>query len=99
MRRFLADRSLIHAGNLVEIRFEDLEASPLDQLRRVYDGLGLPGFAAAEPAFRSYLDSVAGYRKNAYELDGNVVAKVNQHWPYAFEEWGYDRLEPLPDSG
>lgn len=99
MRRLLADRSLIPAGNLVEIRFDDLEASPLDQLRRVYDGLALPGFAAAEPAFRSYLDSVAGYRKNVYELDGDVVAKVNRHWPYAFEEWGYDRLDPLPDSG
>ncbi len=99
MRRFLAERSLIPDGHLVEIRFDDLEASPLDQLRRVYDGLGLPGFAAAEPAFRSYLDAVAGYRKNVYELDGNVIAKVNAHWPYAFETWGYERLEPPPDSG
>ncbi len=98
MRRFLAETSLIPDGNLVEIRFDDLEASPLDQLRRVYDGLGLPGFAAAEPAFRSYLDSVSGYRKNAYELDGDVVAKVNEHWPYAFEAWGYERLEPSSDS-
>jgi len=99
MRRFLADRSLVPEGNLVEIRFEDLETSPLVQLRRVYAGLDLPGFAAAESAFRSYLDSVAGYRKNAYELNGDVIAKVNEHWPYSFEEWGYDRLEPLQDSG
>ena len=99
MRRFLADRSLIPAGNLVELRFEDLEASPLDQLRHVYDGLGLPGFAAAESGFRSYIDSVADYKKNAYELAGDVIAKVNRHWPYAFEVWGYERLEPLPDSG
>jgi hypothetical protein len=99
MRRFLADRSQIPAGNLVEIRFEDLEASSLAQLRQVYDGLGLPGFAAAESGFRSYLDSVAGYRKNTYELDGHVIAKVNRYWGFAFDQWGYDRLEPLPDSG
>ncbi len=98
MRRFLDERSLIPDGNFVEIRFDDLEASPLDQLRRVYDKLGLPGFAAAEPAFRSYLDSVADYRKNAYELDGDAIEKVNAHWPYAFETWGYDRREPPPDS-
>jgi len=89
---------LIPDGSLVEIRFEDLEVSPLDQLRRVYNGLGLPGFAAAEPAFRSYLDSVADYRKNAYELDGDVIEKVNAHWPYAFEAWGYERLEPSSKS-
>jgi len=99
MRRFLADRSLISAGNLVEIRFEDLETSPLAQLCRVYDGLGLPGFAAAESRFRLYLDSVAGYRKNAYEMDGNVIAKVNRHWQFAFDQWGYDRLEPFPSAG
>ena len=94
MRRFLADRSLIPAGNLAELRFEDLEASPLDQLRQVYEELGLPGFAASESGFRSYMESVAGYRKNVYELDGDVIVKVNRHWPYAFEEWGYDRLDP-----
>lgn len=93
MHRFLADRSLIPAGNLLEIRFEDLETSPLDQLRRVYAGLCLPGFAAAEPAFRSYLESVSDYRKNAYELDRDVIAKVNEHWPFAFEAWGYEHLE------
>jgi hypothetical protein len=98
MHRFLGDRSLIPAGNLLEIRFEDLEASPLAQLRRVYDGLGLPGFAAAESGFRSYIDSIADYRKNTYEMDASVIAKVNQHWQFAFDQWGYDRLEPLPDS-
>ena len=35
MHRFLTDRSLIPAGKLVEIRFDDLEDSPLEQLRRV----------------------------------------------------------------
>ena len=98
MRRFLADRSRIPAGNLVEIRFEDLEGSPLAELRRAYDSLGLPGFDAAEESVRSYLDSIAGYRKNAYELDGEVIATVNRHWAFAFEAWGYDRLESLPDS-
>jgi hypothetical protein len=99
MRRFLTDRRLIPPGNLVEVRFEDLEAAPLEELRRVYEGLGLPGFAAAEPAFRSYLDSVSGYRKNAYELDRETIEKVNAHWAFAFEAWGYKRRVPSPRSG
>ncbi len=99
MRRFLAERSMIPADSLVEVRFEDLETSPLDEIRRVYEELDLPGFAAAEPRLQSYLASVSGYRKNAYTLDEDAIAKVNEHWPYAFEAWGYERLEPTAGSG
>ena len=94
MERFLADSSLIPSGNLVEVRFEDLEEEPLIQLRRIYDELGIPGFAAAEPSFRSYIDSIVDYKKNTYEMDGEVIEKVNRRWRFAFDQWGYDRLEP-----
>ena len=92
LQRYLADRTLIPPANLVEVRFEDLEAAPLGQVRRVYERLGLPGFAEAEPAFRAHVDSVAGYQKNQYALTGEVIRKVNQHWQFAFDEWGYMRL-------
>jgi hypothetical protein len=94
LRHYLADRALIPTRNLVEVKFEDLEVAPLVQLRHVYDGLGLPGFAQAEPAFRAYLASTAGYQKNQYELTDEVIAKVNRHWQFAFAEWGYPFLEP-----
>ncbi len=96
VQRLLADKALIPAGNLVEVKYEDLEDAPLDQLRRVYETLSLPGFAEAEPAMRAYLDSIAGYQKNPQKIDDSVIAKVNQHWQFALEEWGYDRLEPAP---
>jgi len=96
MQRYLSDRSRIPEGNLVEVRFEDLEASPLDQLRHVYELLGLPGYDVASPKFRLYLDSVSDYKKNAYEMNDDIVAKVNEHWQGAFDEWGYERLEVSP---
>ena len=94
LQRFLADKASIPAGNLVEVRFEDLEAAPLDELGRVYASLNLPGFAEARPAFRAYLASIADYQKNRYELDDEVIAKVNRHWRFAFEEWGYTLCGP-----
>jgi hypothetical protein len=93
MQRFLADRTLIPTGNLVSVRFEDLETAPLDQLRRIYESLRLPGFSDAEPAFRAHIASVADYQKNRYELTDAVIAKVNRHWGFAFDEWGYTPLE------
>ena len=94
MKRYLADRHLIPAGNLVEVRFEDMERAPLEELRRIYGELGLPGFAVAEPAFRAYLRAVSGYRKNTYRLDPAAIAAVNRRWGFALERWGYERLEP-----
>jgi hypothetical protein len=96
MQIFLADSALIPEGNLVEVRFEDLEVAPLAQLRQVYEGLRLPGYAEAEPGFRAHIASTANYEKNEYELTDEVIAQVNEHWQFAFDEWGYDRLEPSP---
>ena len=53
MQKLLADKSLIPAGNLVEVRYEDLDKEPLAQLRKIYETLSLPGFAEAEPGYSS----------------------------------------------
>jgi len=95
MQKLLSDKSLIPAGNLVEVRYEDLDKEPLAQLRKVYETLGLPGFAEAEPAFRAYLDSISGYQKLAHkQLDDSVITKINRNWQFAFDALGYKRIEP-----
>jgi hypothetical protein len=90
MKKYLADRSLIPAENLVEVRYEDVECDPLPQLRGIYRRLGLPGFSYAEPAFRSYIKSIRGYRKNTYDLERDAIARINAQWAFAFAEWGYE---------
>ena len=95
MQRFLADKALIPAGNFVEVKYEDLEKAPIAQLHKVYETLSLPGFAEAEPAFRAYLDSIADYKKLVHKnLEDDIITKVNQHWHFAFDALGYERLEP-----
>jgi hypothetical protein len=99
MQRLLADKSLIPTGNLVEIRYEDLDKEPLAQLRKIYETLSLPGFAEAEPAFRAYLDSIAGYQKLAHKnLDDSIITKINRDWQFAFNALGYKRLEPAGEK-
>jgi hypothetical protein len=99
MRRFFQERSLIPQDNLVDVRFEDLERDPLGELARIYDTLALPGFGAAEPAFRSYVRSQQTYSKNRLILSPEDRARVEQHWAFAFAELGYPRLgEPEGDG-
>ena len=47
---FEQDRELIPAGRLVDVRYEDLVADPVGQMRQVYRGLNLGDFAHVEPA-------------------------------------------------
>ena len=91
MQKFLAEKDLIPPKNLLEIRFEQFEADPLAELRRVYDTWELPGYAEAEADFQNHLASLADYRKNWYHLDDDMLAKVDEHWKFAVECWGYQR--------
>jgi hypothetical protein len=95
MQKFLEDRALIPEGNLVEIKFENLEVEPIAQLKEIYQALNLPDFAEAKPAVYDYLDSIEGYQKNRYDLNDEIIAKVNSHWGFAIEAWGYPLLNPL----
>jgi hypothetical protein len=92
---FERDRGLIPPGNLHELRFEDLEKSPRDCLARLYQDLGLPSFEGFWDRASVYLESIAGYKKNAYTLTEEVRAKVNRRWGFFFERYGYPLLPPL----
>lgn len=101
MRRYLAERAMIPPGQLAEVRFEDLEANPLPELERVYRELGLGPFERAREAISAYLATIAGYRKNALPVDAAVVQRVEKHWAFALEEWGYgnpDGVTPTASS-
>lgn len=61
-RAFLDDHGLIPTGNLARMRYQDLVADPMGELRRTYDELGLAWSAELESRFVQYLRSVADYR-------------------------------------
>jgi hypothetical protein len=92
MQKFLAEKHLIPPENLVEVKFENLDTNPLAELRRIYERLNLPGFSIAEPALRTYIATQASYQKNRYALAKADIEKVNRHWQFAFEAWGYAPL-------
>lgn len=99
MCRFLADRPLIPAGNFAEIRFADLERDPIGEMRRLYDELRLPGFAAMEPALRRHLAGQSGYSKNDFRLTPEERARVTERWGLAFDAFGYRRLASAVAAG
>ncbi len=87
---FFKDRHLIPPGRFHEMRFEDLEREPVNELRRLYEQLDLPAFSRFEPRLQGYVDGLAGYQKNSFaELEPEVKERVGKAWARSFETWGY----------
>jgi len=87
---FFEECELIPSGHFCEISFEDLEKNPRLQVGQVYERLGLPGFDAMQSSLQRYVDSTAGYRKNAYpDLPSPLREEIAQAWQLTFDRWGY----------
>ena len=84
------DRHLIPEGNLHELSFEDLEVDPVEELRKVYENLNLPGFDKLEQNLKAELADHHEFRKNKYEMeDEEMKRRIYEKWKPAFERFGY----------
>lgn len=91
MQRYFEERHLIPEGNLVEVRYEDLEKNPLDQVRAIYERLELCGFEDVGQEIKRYFKSQSGYRKNQFCVDAQLQKKVERELAFAYEALGYPR--------
>lgn len=87
--KYESDKLLIPEGNLVEMKFEDFEADPLERCREIYEKLSLPNFHKTEAAIAAYVGNKKGYKKNRYSYAPETIDTVNKHWSRAIEQWGY----------
>lgn len=97
LRSYLAQRSLVPAGQLVEARFEDLRSEPFAEMKRIYRELGL-----GEPptALAQYLLEQEPYTPRAYDTSPEIERRLRDAWAFAYTEWpsnpptGQPRREP-----
>lgn len=96
MTRFFEQKDTIPPGHLAEVRFEDLEQRPLEELHRIYAQLGLNGWETAREPIARYLATLEGYQKNRFPMSRRDIGKVEEHWGFALDRWGYPRPEIKP---
>lgn len=98
-RRFLESAASLPAGMLARIRYQDLVADPVGQVRAAYRQLGLNWTDAAERRMEDYLRDVAGYRSaQSRSPRASDAAPPELAWMYA--AFGHERptVEPRPVS-
>jgi len=96
LQKYLAEKELIPAGNLIEIGFEALDKAPLETIETIYTELQLDGFESARPAMDTYLESVKQYKRNTYApLPQALLEKLHKKWDFWFEKFGYTKAQKL----
>ena len=89
MDRLVRDVAELAPPDFVELGYHDLTGDPIGALRQIYEGLELPGFAAAEPGFRNHLAAVKDYRRNRFDPDPAADALVEEKLGRWIDRWGY----------
>ncbi|MEP1231105.1 MAG: sulfotransferase [Litorimonas sp.] len=74
----------------VELSFDDLQSDTMGQLQRIYSQLGLGDFTEDETNFTAYLESVADYQKNKFEISPDLKTKIDTEWGDVMALWGYN---------
>jgi hypothetical protein len=77
-------------GTLSRVRYEDMVANPLSEMKRMYSELELEEFDAARPRLEEHIAKVSDYTRNRFVVSAEQKAAVDQRWGQIISEKGYD---------
>jgi hypothetical protein len=89
--RFEATRGLIRAGRFHEMRYEDLIAEPIEEMRKLYSELGLGAFDRVRPALERFWAGQSDYRTNHYGLSDDQRAAISRRCAAVIDRYAYER--------
>jgi len=80
----------VPSGCWHEVKYEDLIADPIGQMRQLYERLGLGEFDKAQPGIEAYLAAHKGYQTNRYpNLTPHQIELLGRRWGAVIERFGY----------
>ena len=91
---FDRDRPLVPPGQFCQVRYEQLVADPIAQMKLVYEQLQLGGFERVRPAMEAYFAKEKDYQTNRYEMPPELHAEITRRWSKYIEDYGYAEEPP-----
>jgi len=89
MDQLIAQSADIPPQQFLQIRYETFQGGELAGLRQIYEHLRLPDFDQDAPIFQAYLQRIAGYQKNRFQVDPALVRRIETRWSRFFDYWEY----------
>jgi hypothetical protein len=76
-------------GRFAEVRYEDLERDTVNELKKIYDKLGMEFTEEFEVTIGNYLEEKRGYRKNKFDLSEEQERSITTILSGYCEQYGY----------
>lgn len=90
-KAFHRQRATIDSSRIVDVRYEDLIAEPVQTLCRIYQTLRLSDFDSARPAIEEWANGEhRSYQTNRHQLSEQTEAMIRESWHDYFETYGYE---------
>ena len=86
---FEEDRPLLTEDQYYEVRYEDLVADPVAQIRAMYEQLDLGDFAHLRPRLEAFLEAKKDYQTNRFEPPEEIRTMVAERWGEFAQRYGY----------
>lgn len=87
------DAGILPEGAFSEIRYEDLVDDPISAVRSALDGIRMPLDSRTEQRFHEYIESLGVFPRRSPALNDRIIARINEHWGFAFERWNYPMID------
>jgi hypothetical protein len=97
--KFERDRPLIDPARFFEVRYEDLVRDPIEQMRTLYEHLGLGEFEIALPKLRAYFKNAEDYRTGTYQIPDDLREEIDRRWGPYMRRYGYCAPANTPAAG
>jgi hypothetical protein len=89
MNSFFEQEKQIPKDRIVDVRYEDLVADPIKQVKLIYSKLKISGLDSALPEMQKYLERQKDYKTNVYKIDDEILKRVKNNWDFTIKRWNY----------
>jgi omega-hydroxy-beta-dihydromenaquinone-9 sulfotransferase len=89
-RGYEKQRNEIPAGDLYELKYEDLVKDPVGQCERIYQQLQLGNFDPVREKIAAHMQSQKDFKTNKHELDAATESEIRRRWAGYFQRFGYE---------
>jgi hypothetical protein len=89
MEKYIGEKDLIPAGQLIEIRYSEFAANPLPVLRNAYEKLNLGDFRDSEVRLADFVNKKKDFAVLKHSLTPTETEQVNEKWGRYLDHWNY----------
>ena len=84
------NKNKLGENEYAEVKYEDLEANPVKELKRLYKELNFEFTTEFEARINQFMEEKKNYKKNSFNLSPGEKSIIHNRLRYYFQTFNYD---------